>query len=97
MACASRGLLFGGGRAEAFVGQSLAREPGTFAAATDMTGRSSDVVAAATVSPAEYLDLNWRARFAKDMTFDIRRQEVSIGAGPDWLRVQCRVHPALTT
>ena len=79
------GLLFGGGRAEAFVGQSLAREPGSFAAATDMTGRSSDIVAAATVSPAVYLDLNWRARFAKN-DFDIRRQEVSIGAGPDWLR-----------
>jgi len=80
------GLLFGGGRAEGFLGQSLARKAGTFATATDMTGRSSDIVAAATVSPAEYLDLNWRARFAKD-NFDIRRQEVAIGAGPDWLRV----------
>ena len=80
------GLLFGGGRAEAFVGQSLARDPGAFAAATDMGGRSSDIVAAATVSPADYLDLNWRARFAKD-DLNIRRQEVSIGAGPEWLRL----------
>lgn len=80
------GMLFGGRRVEGFAGQSFSRKPGSFATATDMRGQSSDVIAAATITPSDYVDLNWRARFAKN-DFNIRRQEVSVGAGPEWLRL----------
>ncbi len=78
-------LLDGGGRASAFVGQSTARKPGDFAAAANMGGHSSDIVAALTAAPAPWLDLAWRARAGKD-DLNLRRHEVAIGAGTDRLR-----------
>jgi len=75
----------GGGEAMGFIGQSTARKEGEFAKAAGMSGRSSDIVAAATVTPAKWLDLSWRARLAKQ-DLDIRRNEIGFVAGPDWLR-----------
>lgn len=79
-------VFAGGGRASGFVGQSVARAPGDFYRAAGMTGRSSDIVTALTATPAPWLDLAWRARLAK-RDLDVRRSEISIGAGPEWLRV----------
>ncbi len=78
-------LFQNGGRAYRFVGQSSARKRGDFAREAGMSGQSSDIVAAATASPAPWLDLAYRARLDK-RRFDVRRQEISIGAGPSWLR-----------
>lgn len=79
-------LFAGGGRAYGFIGQSVARKPGDFAAASGMDGRSSDIVAALTATPAPWLDLVWRGRMAKD-DLAFRRQEIGVVAGPEWLRV----------
>jgi len=79
-------LFAEGGRASGFIGQSVSRKAGTFADAAGM-GRVSDIVAALNATPAPWLDLTWRARFAHER-FDLRRQEIAIGAGPEWLRAR---------
>lgn len=80
------GLFPNGGRASLFVGQSTSRQENDFARASGMSGRTTDVVAAATVSPAPWLDLNARARLDKE-DYGLRRQEVSIGVGPPRVRL----------
>lgn len=79
------GLFADGGRVRGFIGQSMARKPGAFAAAAGMTGHWSDVAAAAAFSPAPWLDLSWRMRLEKDAS-GVRQQEVAVVAGPTWLQ-----------
>ena len=77
-----------GGQATAFLGHSMSRRRNGFARAAGM-GRASDVVAALSAAPAPWLDLAYRVRLARE-DLQVRRQEISIGAGPDWLRGEAR-------
>ena len=75
------------GRTELLVGQVYrARVDDTFAAGSGLDDHFSDYVGRVLVSPAEYLDLLYRFRLDKD-GLDVRRSEVGLDAGPDWLRV----------
>ena len=47
----------------------------------------SDFVGRVVVSPSKYLDLSYRFRLGQD-DLSVRRSEVDLTAGPDWLRVK---------
>lgn len=78
--------LFNGGVFSGFVGQSYAFTPGAFYAASGMNGRASDIVTAVNLAPAPWLDFAWRTRLDRS-ELDVRRNEVSIGAGTERARV----------
>ena len=78
-------LFSNGGRVSSFLGQSLARKPGDFTEAAGMPERASDIVTALNAQPSDILDLSWRTRLKKD-GLGIRRNELTLGGGPEWLR-----------
>lgn len=80
-------LFARGGRASGFVGQSTSRKTGDFYDAAGMDGRSSDIVTALDAAPSPWLDLSWRTRLAR-ANLSVKRQEIAIGGGPDWLRAR---------
>jgi len=77
----------GGGHTSFLIGQSVrARDDDTFAENSGLEDRFSDIVARAKISPGRHLDLTYRTRLDKE-DFAPRRNEVSMGAGPDALRL----------
>lgn len=79
-------VLTNGGTLSGFVGQTFAFTPGAFYAASGMNGRASDIVTAINLTPAPWLDFGWRTRLDRS-ELDVRRNEVSIGAGTSRTRV----------
>ncbi len=77
-----------GGRTTAFIGQSI-RPTGDddFSPSSGLAGRVSDFVGRIVVSPSKYLDLSYRFRLGQD-DLSVRRSEIDLTAGPDWLRVK---------
>ena len=77
-----------GGRTTAFIGQSI-RPTGDddFSPSSGLAGRVSDFVGRVVVSPSKYLDLAYRFRLGQD-DLSVRRSELDLTAGPDWLRVK---------
>ncbi|MBC8159506.1 MAG: LPS-assembly protein LptD [Alphaproteobacteria bacterium] len=77
----------GGGHTSFLVGQSVrAKDDDTFAENSGLEGHFSDIVARARISPGKHLDLTYRTRLDKE-DFAPRRNEVSVTAGPDVLRL----------
>mgnify|MGYP002630429327 CR=1 FL=1 len=77
----------GGGHTSFLVGQSVrARDDDTFADNSGLEDHFSDIVARAKISPGKHMDLTYRTRLDKD-DFAPRRNEVSLSAGPDALRL----------
>jgi len=77
----------GGGYSSFLIGQSARlREDSTYSDDSGEPTRLSDVVARAEISPGDYFDLTYRTRLDKD-NFAAKRNEVSLSAGPDALRL----------
>ena len=77
---------FGGGRSEVMFGQTWrAHADSTFGPETGLDGNFSDYVGRVLVSPTSYFDVALRFRIDRE-DFTIRRNELSLGVGPDWLR-----------
>lgn len=75
-----------GGHTSVLVGQSYRlKKDDTFPAGSGLEDHLSDIVARASISPGDYLDLSYRTRLDKE-NFSPRRNEVSLSAGPDALR-----------
>ncbi len=71
----------GGGSTSFFVGQSYRpRTDDTFSIGSGLEEKFSDIVARVRISPADYLRLIYRTRFASD-NFTPKRNEVSFSAG----------------
>ncbi len=77
-----------GGFSELLIGQSFrARSDDTFVPGTGISDRLSDVVARLTIAPSENLSFTNRLRISPNSKSDIQRQEVSMIAGPQALRL----------
>ena len=78
---------FGGGSTTFFAGQSYSlNDENDFPSGSGLEDRQSDWVGRLTVTPTPLFNLDYRFRFDHE-TFDGRRQEVSLIAGPDLFRV----------
>ncbi len=78
---------FGGGSTTLFAGQSRRlKEDDDFPAGSGLEDKESDWVGRLTVTPSPLFNLDYRFRF-DHQTFDGRRQEVSLIAGPDLFRI----------
>ncbi len=78
---------FGGGSTTLFAGQSYSLdEDNDFPEGSGLEDRQSDWVGRLTVTPSPFFNLDYRFRF-DHQTFDGRRQEISLIAGPDLFRV----------
>ena len=78
---------FGGGRSEFMIGQSWReRDDDTFGPQSGLDGHFSDYVGRVLVSPGEYVDLLYRFRLSEE-DFTFQRQELGLGIGPDWARL----------
>ena len=86
------GIKFGvydrvGGFASLLFGQSLRlKEDDTFADKTGLEDNRSDYVGRLDFVPSGFIDFNQRIRLDRD-TFSIRRHEISLSAGPKFLRI----------
>ena len=77
----------GGGYATLLFGQSIRlNDDDTFADKTGLEDNRSDYVGRFDFVPSSFIDLNQRIRLDRD-TFSIRRHEVSLSAGPKFLRI----------
>ncbi len=77
-----------GGYSEVLIGQSLrARSDDTFGPGTGVSDQLSDVVARITISPNENFSFSNRLRLSPNSKSDIQRQEISMTAGPQALRL----------
>ncbi len=78
---------FGGGSTTVFAGQSYSfSDQDDFPDGSGLEDQQSDWVGRVTVTPSPLFNLDYRFRF-DHQTFDGRRQEVSLIAGPDLFRV----------
>ncbi len=78
---------FGGGSTTLFAGQSYSfDEDNEFPDGSGLEDRQSDWVGRLTVTPSPFFNLDYRFRF-DHQTFDGRRQEVDLIAGPDLFRI----------
>ncbi len=76
-----------GGYAILLFGQSIRlKEDDTFADKTGLEDNRSDYVGRFDFVPSRFVDFNQRIRLDRD-TFSIRRHEISLGAGPKFLRI----------
>ncbi len=76
-----------GGYATLLFGQSLRlKKDDTFADKTGLEDNRSDYVGRFDFVPSSFIDFNQRIRLDRD-TFSIRRHEISISAGPKYLRL----------
>ncbi|MDA0260695.1 MAG: LPS assembly protein LptD [Proteobacteria bacterium] len=76
-----------GGYATLLFGQSIRlNDDDTFADKTGLEDNRSDYVGRLDLVPSDFVDLNQRIRMDRD-TFSLRRHEVSLSAGPKYLRV----------
>ena len=75
-----------GGRATALFGQSVREKEGTlFDPGSGLEYRLSDFVGGIFVQPSPLVDLSLRFRLDRN-DFSVRRNEIDLAAGPDWLR-----------
>ena len=78
----------GGERATAMLGQSArAKDDSPFEAGSGLEHRMSDYVGRILLQPSPWLDLSLRFRL-DHRDFTIRRNEIDLVAGPDWLRTR---------
>ena len=78
---------FGGGSTTLFAGQSYNfDEDNDFPEGSGLEDRQSDWVGRLTVTPSPLFNLDYRFRF-DHQTFDGRRQEIDLIAGPDLFRI----------
>ncbi len=78
---------FGGGSTTFFAGQSYSLdEENDFPTGSGLDSQQSDWVGRLTITPSSLFNLDYRFRF-DNKTFDGRRQEVSLIAGPDLFRI----------
>ena len=88
---ASYGVRFsvygqGGGYASALIGQSARlKEDSSLGQDTGLEDEFSDVVGRISIVPSPFLDVTNRFRLDGD-SFSIKRNEVKLAAGPEWLR-----------
>jgi LPS-assembly protein len=85
-----RSAVYGsrGGYSEILVAQSLrARSDDTFGPGTGVSDQLSDYVARITISPNEYLSFTDRLRLSSNSQSEVQRQEISLAAGPQALRL----------
>ncbi len=89
---ASYGLRMGvygisGGRTTAFIGQSYrVKADSTFEQGSGLEDNFSDFVGRVNISPSDFVDIAYRFRLDHD-DLSLRRSEVTLSGGPDWLRV----------
>ena len=78
----------GGGRATALIGQSArAKHDSPFEAGSGLEHQMSDYVGRIHVRPSPLLDFSLRFRL-DHRDFTVRRNEIDLAAGPDWLRTR---------
>ena len=78
----------GGGRATALIGQSArAKDNSPFEAGSGLEHQMSDYVGRILVQPSPWLDFSLRFRL-DHRDFTVRRNEIDVAAGPDWLRAR---------